>query len=321
MDADNTTEAADRRFVQLDGEPLYFIQANCTVCGAAPSSDLYDNISAFSQNPRIKGHFYISQCKSCRTTYLLSQLLADDLSKCYAALPSSTSQPPIIETKKYRHKFIRDLKRLWHYISSQEPIHEIINEGPVLDCGCGSGTFLEGLATRGIHAQGVEFSPESVVNCRSRGLDVELADLSNFIPRAGFYKYIVLSHVIEHVPDPADTLRRLSLGLRHDGALVITTPNVNSAMRHIFGSKWNGWDPPYHLTHFSRRALAVAADKAGLQVAGIRTLGTPDELRRCLANCGLMSGRMLVIRLIAAPIFLLFGVLGYGSHILAKLHR
>ena len=101
--------------------------------------------------------------------------------------------------------------------------------GRVLDVGCGRGEFLGLLRENGIPARGIESSEESVRYCRSKGLDVERADLFQYLnglPEA-LEDVIFCSQVVEHL-DPLQLPHMVELcatRLRRGGLLAIETPN------------------------------------------------------------------------------------------------
>jgi len=103
----------------------------------------------------------------------------------------------------------------------------------VLDYGCGPGFLLERLLQRGIRAEGLEFSPESVDQVRKRCGDhplfggITLADqLPSPLENQGV-DVAFLVEVLEHLPAKAleetlgDIRRILSVG----GFLIATTPH------------------------------------------------------------------------------------------------
>jgi hypothetical protein len=73
-------------------------------------------------------------------------------------------------------------------------------------------------------------------------------------------------HVLEHVEDPADCLRRVSHWLAPGGFLVLAIPNFSSLQARVGGSRWFHLDVPRHRTHFTRRGLARLLTALDLRV-------------------------------------------------------
>ncbi len=99
----------------------------------------------------------------------------------------------------------------------------------VLDLGCGRGEFLAAAKYAGISAKGIELNPELVELCHAKGLDVERADMFEYLANqpdasiGGLY----CSQVIEHLPpDRLPVLIELAASKLRRGALVaFETPN------------------------------------------------------------------------------------------------
>ena len=83
----------------------------------------------------------------------------------------------------------------------------------LVEIGCGDGALLAALAARGVAAvlDGFELSEEAAALARARGVPgvrrVEAYDGARVPAADGAYDVAVLSHVLEHVPDPVPLLR------------------------------------------------------------------------------------------------------------------
>jgi SAM-dependent methyltransferase len=141
----------------------------------------------------------------------------------------------------------------------------------VLDVGCGSGTFLDMLRRRtGVTGEGLESSAAAARRAREvYGLAIHTADLDTAEFPPGSYDLITMFHVLEHLPRPHETLRKIRGWLAAGGVLLIQVPNVSSWQSGWFGRRWTGIDLPRHLVNFS-----------------------PVALRRTLADSGFTPGRI-----------------------------
>jgi SAM-dependent methyltransferase len=91
------------------------------------------------------------------------------------------------------------------------------------------------------------------------------------IDELGPYDVISMTHVIEHLPDPVQTLRRAKALLREDGIIFVTAPHRPVGWSGTEKSlvKWLGYSynhVPRHLQYFSRRSFEIAAVLAGLSL-------------------------------------------------------
>jgi 2-polyprenyl-3-methyl-5-hydroxy-6-metoxy-1,4-benzoquinol methylase len=137
--------------------------------------------------------------------------------------------------------------------------------GRLLDVGCGNGSFLLTMQRLGWQVEGVEPDPAAADLARRAGLDVQVATVDAArIPEERF-DAITLSHVIEHVLNPADTLERLARALKPGGVLVTLSPNPEGLLADRFRGSWFELDCPRHLIIPSRRALSAMAERAGLR--------------------------------------------------------
>lgn len=131
--------------------------------------------------------------------------------------------------------------------------------GRLLEVGCGSGVTLKGMQVLGWDVEGVDFDINSVRNARSKGLTVRHGDLVGQQYQNNTFDVIVMSHVIEHVPDPLRLLHECYRILKQGGQLVVLTPNVNSIGHRIYGANWRGLEPPRHLHLFNVSSLTNLA--------------------------------------------------------------
>jgi SAM-dependent methyltransferase len=84
-------------------------------------------------------------------------------------------------------------------------------DGPALDFGCGAGDLLCRLPQGSL---GVDINPVAVQYCLKRGLRARLYDAaadgySFEFCAAGEFSAIVISHVLEHMEDPATVLKKM----------------------------------------------------------------------------------------------------------------
>lgn len=136
-----------------------------------------------------------------------------------------------------------------------------------LEVGCGDGALLSELHRRGFGGRlaGVEITRAAVEIARTRGeIDsVELYDGLHLPAAAGAYDLGIVSHVLEHVPDPPALLSEIARACR---AVVVEVPleqNI-SAKR---ASKRKHADEVGHLQRLSRGDAREIVARAGLRNA------------------------------------------------------
>lgn len=143
----------------------------------------------------------------------------------------------------------------------------------VLDIGCGDGAFLSLMQGRGWTAHGLEMDRGAAGRAAARGgieVTVGTVEEARFAPET--FHLIILSHVLEHLPHPRESLRTVREWLREDGVLFVTLPNVDCWERRLFENCWYPWDLPRHLLHFSPTTLERLLREEGFTVTRTRFL-------------------------------------------------
>jgi SAM-dependent methyltransferase len=163
---------------------------------------------------------------------------------------------------------IRDRQRLY--------VDVLRDAAPVLDAGCGRGELLGLLREAGVEARGIDADSDMVAYARGDGLDVEQADLVEYLERAddGSLGAIFMGQVVEHLPAPTlvQTFQLAATKLRPGGVLVAETINPLSpiALRNYFAD----------LTHAQPlvpETLELLARQSGFAETEIRFLNEPAE--------------------------------------------
>lgn len=153
-----------------------------------------------------------------------------------------------------------------------------------LEVGCGDGALLCELHARGFGGTlaGVEITQAAVAIARRRKeiSAVELYDGVQLPAADGAYQLGVLSHVLEHVPDPAALLREVARSCR---AVVVEVPlEANlSARRSV---KREHAAEVGHLQRLDRSAARAMVARAGLSIAAELEDPLPAQVHRFFAT-------------------------------------
>ncbi len=153
-----------------------------------------------------------------------------------------------------------------------------------LEVGCGDGALLAELAARGFGGElsGVEITEAAVriAGRRAEIASVELYDGAHLPARTGAYQLGVLSHVLEHVPDPAALLAETA---RACGAVVVEVPLEDNLSARRAGKREHA-DEVGHLQRLSRASARAIVALAGLRVAGELEDPLPLAVHRFFAD-------------------------------------
>jgi len=135
----------------------------------------------------------------------------------------------------------------------------------LLDVGCGDGQFLETARDQGWDALGIDLSDAAIRLCRHRGLNASCTDFFSEALDGQLFDVIVMSELIEHVPNPQRFIERAALLLDRGGVLYLTTPNFGSLARRALGENWSVLHPE-HIGYFERATLRdLACRRVGLR--------------------------------------------------------
>ena len=127
----------------------------------------------------------------------------------------------------------------------------------ILDFGCASGDFVL-RAKKYFEMWGIDFSEYAIACAKKKNPDLSLrlflVSLENAQLEKDYFDAIVLWDVLEHIWDFESVLIKLLLLLKPEGFLVISMPNINSALAKISGRYWPMMTPPEHLNFFNLKS-------------------------------------------------------------------
>ncbi len=142
----------------------------------------------------------------------------------------------------------------------------------VLDIGCGFCETLGYYRGRNCDAYGVEADENVRRVAEHFGYKVHVGLFDTAAYDAEFFDFVTLDQVIEHVTAPHEVMAGIARILKPGGTVILSTPNPEGWGARFFGRDWINWHVPYHLQQFTERSMRILAGRAGLQVAGTKTL-------------------------------------------------
>jgi ubiquinone/menaquinone biosynthesis C-methylase UbiE len=151
-----------------------------------------------------------------------------------------------------------------------------------LDIGAGMGKAMVSLAHSGFEAHGIEPSPsfhEFAVTHTGLSPDrVQLASVEDASFSDGSFDFVTFGAVLEHLPQPAEALRKALRWTRPGGLVHVEVPSSDWLMARLVDTAYRaqGLDytchlsplhMPYHLYEFTAKSFDAFAVREGCEVA------------------------------------------------------
>jgi len=174
------------------------------------------------------------------------------------------------------------------------------NRGRLVEIGSSMGLLLQAFAADGWDVLGVEPDRNGWRHAVARlGLPVLNTTLEGARLADASTDVVVMLHVIEHLPDPAATLREIHRVLKPGGHLVLETPRYDTLAFRLLGRRERSLSCDGHIYFFTTETLLRACREAGFEHVDHSYPGRTLTLDRVLFNLGVMSKSEAVLRRLA----------------------
>lgn len=257
----------------------------CHVCGAAAVETLHQGGARFrlvsSDAQPVQGTAEFCVCPACATVQKAVtpawRAMAARIYACYDINHQGRGAEPMIfdSAKGNGPRSLILLRNLLETI-------DLPSHGRLLDIGCSNGNLLKSF--HGLRPawklSGSELSETW------REAVTALPGVERFYSglNPGYespYDLISLSHVLEHVTDPAAFLREISRHLAQDGRIVLAVPDLAQNPLDLLIAD--------HCTHFDSHSLASVVRHAGLTIDLLSANLLPKELIAVLSHAPMQA--------------------------------
>jgi 2-polyprenyl-3-methyl-5-hydroxy-6-metoxy-1,4-benzoquinol methylase len=168
-------------------------------------------------------------------------------------------------------------------------VKKFCKSGKLLDVGTGDGLFLKVAKTANFDTCGTEISHAGVRAAKKfYNLDIHITEIEDADFEENSFDVITIWHVIEHVKNPLEIMKKL-YKLSKPGAVVfVATPNLDKHLARIgYRLKSNKPYPFYspegeqHLFHFTESTLKKIIQKTGFNIiyAGVDFASVRPEFK------------------------------------------
>jgi 2-polyprenyl-3-methyl-5-hydroxy-6-metoxy-1,4-benzoquinol methylase len=231
---------------------------DCPHCGAVA----HLRLTAEDRNRRLSSErFRYWECERCRVVFLwpVPEELGRFYPSDYYALPASRAE--LVSGSRPHDTYKIDIVRA------------LAPGGRLVEVGPGIGGFAALAQDAGYDVEAIEMDAgastflTSVVGVKVHQTD----DAAGALRREGPFDVVAMWHVIEHLPDPFETLRAVTDALAPGGVALIAAPNPDALQFRLLGRRWTHLDAPRHLFFIPIPTLVEAAGALGLEIAAVTT--------------------------------------------------
>jgi 2-polyprenyl-3-methyl-5-hydroxy-6-metoxy-1,4-benzoquinol methylase len=245
---------------------------SCNVCGA----DAFQSLAAV-------GEWNIGKCTRCGLIYL-------NPAPFFEATPEFSTISKSFQYTRYMHEKITPQIYAYENAQFRSQLQEIFRlTGKAfpamryLEVGCGSGASVRAATDLGWEATGIDIDPELIgTGIEQHGADLRCTPLQLGGFDAGSFDFIRLRDVIEHLPDPYESLLEIQRLLRPGGIALFVAPNEGALLnrlRLLLGFKRGmiAWaEPPHHIHGFTPATLERILHRAGFKILMVKTTTPVD---------------------------------------------
>ena len=231
---------------------LYQVPGEARICPACGSERLRIlDVLPLLRNIDGRRYGFVGGCEGCGLAFANPVHDAAEIDSLYEgdgdwAAPRSNTEAPGDPSSA-------NMARLFGAMANDLNVLSPPADAAVLDIGCGKGDLLNGLQRLGWSTYGIE--PAIKIAFLRHAELTEIPDQEQF-------QLILLRHVLEHLRDPLDMLRRAERALLPGGYVFISVPNLDALPSHM-DFHYCISDRP-HISAFTRTCLVTLLARAGL---------------------------------------------------------
>ncbi|MDC1290509.1 class I SAM-dependent methyltransferase [Candidatus Thioglobus sp.] len=147
-------------------------------------------------------------------------------------------------------------------------LSEKLSDLSIIEIGCSSGGTITALKTAAKSVQGCDLDVEAIKFAQDNfKLDVEVGMYPSTLPSGP--RLFILSHVLEHVFSPLETLKEIRLLMNPSDYLFIAVPGINGVAKGDYKNDLRRYFHIAHVSDFTSSTLTNVANYAGFKVTNI----------------------------------------------------
>ena len=147
-------------------------------------------------------------------------------------------------------------------------LSETLFDFSIIEIGCSSGGTINALKTAVKSVQGCDLDVEAIKFAKNKfKLNVEVGMYPSSLPNGP--KLFILSHMLEHVFNPLETLKGIRVMMSHGDYLFVAVPGINGVAEGSYKNDLRRYFHIAHVTDFSASTLKNVANYAGFKSINI----------------------------------------------------
>lgn len=244
---------------------------SCLLCGSTNATDQPHETGLLA----LPDPYKIVRCRECGFVYMNPRMTAQEYRDFYSSKYYDDYSYDAILSEERHPKFERRVRSLNRLFPSK---------GRLLDIGTATGEFLNEANKGGWQVDGTEVSSFAAEEGRKNyALNIFVGEVEQAPFAPDTFDVVHLSHVLEHVPDPRQTVRTAGTLLKTGGVLIIEVPHqFGNTFEHIaerFGRRHVAKEPSmHHVSFFTPSSLRETLKREGYR-ADIRTYSMDTPYR------------------------------------------
>lgn len=227
------------------------IQSNsCLICGSSKVKEIVT----------FKSGTKVFLCKRCKNAFTYPKPYLPDYASLDFHARDNTDDNDELTYVSSQPEEIQDSYRVQLELIKSR----LIKGSEILEIGGGEGIFLETLKND-YNVELVEPSKSASKRAKARGIKV----YNDYFQNLSFekrYDLLCMSHVLEHIDEPIETIKSFKKVIRSKGFILLTQTNYKGFMPSLLKEDWYAWAPDQHFWHFSIEGIKYLANELELKV-------------------------------------------------------
>ena len=219
----------------------------CDICNSNQSSNLYVDIK---------------RCNNCGHIFANLSLSNDELKKIY-----DTDYFESAEYKDYKSETVSINKNFNRLILKLKKHLQNTKQKKLLEVGAAYGFFINIAKLHFNLAIGTEIASEPSRYAREnynidvRNLDIIEWDFDNIK-----FDLVCMWDVTEHLHSPNKYLQKLSVNMKKNSIIALTTPDIGSLVARVRKQNWRQIHPPTHVHYFNKKSIETILNNNGFKI-------------------------------------------------------